>query len=122
MPVETLDPAKVRGAGGKTRTDVVALVRYAIHADDELVPYRERVEERFAAWLAGQEAGGRRFTAEQRQWLEAIKEPGAASLPIEREDFEYAPFSQRGGYGKVHLLCGDERDGLLEELNEVLAA
>jgi type I restriction enzyme, R subunit len=119
---ETLDAAKVRGSGGRMLTDVVTLVRYAIRADDELAPYRERVEERYAAWLAAQEADGRRFTAGQRQWLAAIKDHVAASLTIGRDDFDYAPFAQRGGLGRVYQLFGAELDGLLEELNEVLAA
>jgi type I restriction enzyme R subunit len=80
------------------------------------------VAARFAAWLGQQEAGGRRFTAEQRQWLEAIRDHIAGSLRIEPEDFEYAPFAQRGGIGRVYEVFGDELDGLLAELNEVLAA
>jgi hypothetical protein len=111
-----------RRAGGRMLADVVTLVRNAIRADDELAPYRERVEERYAAWLAGQQAGGRRFTAEQRQWLEAIKAHVAANLTIGRDDFDYVPFAQRGGLGKVYQLFGEELDGLLAELNEVLAA
>lgn len=31
-------------------TDIVSLVRYALHQDDELVPFRDQVEERYAAW------------------------------------------------------------------------
>ena len=63
---ETLDKSKVRGSGTRVLTDVVSLVRYAIGQDDELVPYPEQVNERFAAWLAQQEVNGRAFTAEQR--------------------------------------------------------
>jgi type I restriction enzyme R subunit len=33
--------------------------------------------------------------------------------------FDYAPFAQRGGAGKVYQVFGEELDGLLEELNEV---
>lgn len=34
----------------------------------------------------------------------------------------YSPFSQRGGLGKAHQLFGSELPGLLDELNEALAA
>ena len=56
----------------------------------------------------------------------------ATSLSIEPDDFENAPFSQRGGLGKAHQLFGEQlpklpvrqsfSDGGLDELNEVLAA
>jgi type I restriction enzyme R subunit len=46
----------------------------------------------------------------------------ATSLSIEQEDFDYAPFSQRGGLGKAHQLFGEQLPKLLDELNEVLAA
>jgi hypothetical protein len=43
-----------------------------------------------------------------------------ANLSIEREDFDYAPFAQNGGIGKVHQVFGDRLDGILEEMNEAL--
>jgi len=118
----TLEEDKVRGGGTRMLTDIVALVRYALHHDAELVPFRETVETRFAAWLAAQDAAGRPFTAEQRAWLSAIKEHIAASAEIDRADLDESPFRQMGGLGKVHDLFGAELDGLLDELNEVLAA
>ena len=52
---ETLERDKVHGAGaGRLLTDVVSLVRFALHQDDELVPFRDRVQARFDAWLAQQ--------------------------------------------------------------------
>ncbi|MHB1144685.1 MAG: type I restriction-modification enzyme R subunit C-terminal domain-containing protein [Thiobacillus sp.] len=41
---------------------------------------------------------------------------------IEPDDFEYAPFAQEGGLGKVYQLFGDELNTLIEQLNETLAA
>ena len=46
----------------------------------------------------------------------------AASVTIEPDDLELAPFRQRGGLGKAHQLFGDQLPGLLDELNQVLAA
>jgi type I restriction enzyme R subunit len=103
-------------------TDIVSLVRFALHKEDELVPFAEQVDERFNNWLAQQENSGRRFTDEQRQWLVLIRDHIAASLGIEMDDFDYAPFAQRGGAGKVYQVFGRELGGLLDELNEVLAA
>jgi type I restriction enzyme R subunit len=119
---ETLEQSRVHGSGARVLTDLVSLVRFALGQEDELIPYPEQVNARFAAWLAQQEVNGRAFTAEQRSWLEAIRDHVAASLRIEPDDFEYAPFAQRGGIGRVYEVFGPEWPQLLEELNEVLAA
>jgi type I restriction enzyme R subunit len=68
------------------------------------------------------EGGEGRFTPEQLHWLEMIRDHIAANLGIEPDDFEYAPFAQEGGLGKVHQLFGDELNTLIEQLNESLAA
>ena len=119
---ETLDKSKVRGAGARRLlTDIVSLVRFALHHEPELIPFAETVHGRFATWLAQQEARGRGFTDEQRQWLELIRDHIAANLGIEVDDFDYAPFAQRGGLGKAHRVFGDDMPRLLHELNEALA-
>jgi type I restriction enzyme, R subunit len=38
---ETLDQSKVRGSGGRMLTDIVSLVHFALHKEDELVPFAE---------------------------------------------------------------------------------
>ena len=103
-------------------TDLVSLVRFALHQDNELVPYPERVAANFKAWMAQQRAAGKAFSAEQQWWLEHIAEHIAASLGIGIEDFDYAPFSQQGGLAKVHQLFGADLPGVLAALNETLAA
>ncbi|MHB0974183.1 MAG: type I restriction-modification enzyme R subunit C-terminal domain-containing protein, partial [Thiobacillus sp.] len=118
-----LEASKVKGASGRRiLTDLVSLVRFAIHQDNELVPFPERVNANFKAWLAGQESAGKQFTADQRRWLEMIRDHIAANLGIEPDDFEYAPFAQEGGLGKVYQLFGDELNTLIEQLNASLAA
>jgi type I restriction enzyme R subunit len=120
---ETLHGSKVKGASvQRLLTDIVSLVRYALHQEDELVPFPERVEARFENWVAQQENRGRKFTAEQREWLVLIKDQVATSFKVERDDFEDVPFNQKGGLGKVARVFGAELDGLLDELNEVLVA
>jgi type I restriction enzyme R subunit len=119
---ETLEKSKVHGAGGKVLADIVSLVRFALHQDNELRPFHDQVNERFAQWLMQQEKKGRRFTDEQRQWLEAIRDHIAASLAIQVDDFDYVPFAQRGGLGKANQVFGKDLSPLLNELNQVLAA
>jgi type I restriction enzyme R subunit len=130
-----LEASKVKGASGRRiLTDLVSLVRFAIHQDNELVPFPERVNANFKAWLATQASslppslagegggGGKHFSPEQMKWLEMIRDHIAANLGIEPDDFEYAPFAQEGGLGKVYQLFGDELNTLIEQLNESLAA
>jgi type I restriction enzyme R subunit len=124
-----LEKSKVKGASAKRiLTDLVSLVRFAIHQDNELIPYPERVNANFKAWLATQGRHSREggnpepFTPEQIRWLEMIRDHIAANLSIAPDDFEYAPFSQQGGLGKVHQLFGDKLNTIIEELNETLAA
>lgn len=115
-----LDRSRVKGTSARRiLTDLVSLVRFAMHQENELVPYPERVQANFKAWLAQQ---GRPFTPEQRHWLEMIRDHIAANLGIEMEDFEYAPFNTEGGLGKVHRLFGAELPKVIEELNRELAA
>lgn len=118
-----LEKSKVKGASGqRILTDLVSLVRFAIHQDNELIPFPERVDANFKTWLAAQESAGKPFNAEQLRWLEMIRDHIAANLGIEPDDFEYAPFAQEGGLGKVYQLFGDGLNTLIEQLNESLAA
>jgi type I restriction enzyme R subunit len=119
---EVLDQSKVRGSGGKMLADIVSLVRFALDQDEELVPFRDQVEERFGAWLAAQEQKGVSFTMEQLKWLTWMKENIAAELGIGPESFEYTPFVEHGGIGKAVQVFGDRLVPLINELTEVLAA
>lgn len=119
---EMLEQSKVKGRGGKQVTDLVSLVRFALEQETVLAPFQETVEDRFAAWLSSQEAAGAVFTEEQRQWLTMMKDHIAASMQIERDDFDYSPFITEGGLGRAWALFGDKLDEVMKELNEVLVA
>jgi type I restriction enzyme, R subunit len=119
---DAVEHSKVRGTPSRVLTNLVSLVRFAIEQDDELVPFPDRVEERFAGWLLAQEQAGRVFTTEQRAWLDRIRDTIAASLAITTDDFEYTPFAEHGGIGKAYEVFGDDLAPLLEELNEELVA
>ncbi len=119
---ETAEPEKVMGAGGDALVDLVALVRHEITPGETLAPLADQVEARFRDWLAERESRGQTFTPEQRRWLDAIKDHIATSLAVDRDDFEYAPFSQMGGLGAVYGAFGEDLGAVLDELNERLAA
>ena len=120
--VLALEPDNVKGAGGTSLVDLIALVRHAIHPQEPLLPVSDEVEQNYNAWLVEQKAAGVQFTAEQTAWLAAIKNHIAQSLAIEQADFEDVPFNQMGGLGKVYQLFGDKLPKILDELNERLAA
>ena len=148
-----LDKTKVKGDNRKRiLTDLVSLVRFAMHQSNELVPFPERVNANFKAWLAqqqtawdakhavraGPETESARpnsksvraepveaspcFTPEQLHWLDMIREHIAGNLTIVPDDFEYSPFAQEGGMGRVYQLFGAELPKVLEAMNRELAA
>jgi type I restriction enzyme R subunit len=119
---EVIDESKVHGSGGKMLTDIVSLVRYTLHQDEELVPFRDQVELRFAAWLDGQEHRGVTFTPDQIQWLTWMKENIASELGITADSFEYTPFNEHGGIGKAVQVFGERLTPLMDELTEALAS
>jgi type I restriction enzyme R subunit len=93
-----------------------------LHHEGELVPFAEKVKDRFTAWLAAQENAGRMFTSDQREWLDLIRDHIAANLAIEMDDFDTVPFNQRGGLGRVCQLFGEGLEAILDELNGALTA
>jgi type I restriction enzyme R subunit len=105
-------PDKVKGRTQAGRfADLVALVRFALKQQPVLAPFADSVSQRFDEWLAGKTKTGTVFTPEQVAWLQLIRDHIATSLTIEPDDFDFAPFSQRGGLGKVYQLFGGEAAG-----------
>lgn len=51
-----------------------------------------------------------------------IRDHIAANLSIEPDDFNYAPFVQQGGLGKVHQLFPESLESIIEKLNVALVA
>jgi type I restriction enzyme, R subunit len=116
-----LERDRVRGAGTRrVLTDLVSLVRHAVQLDDELVPYPERVQRRYADWLAAQQTEGRAFTSEQRWWLDQVATHIGVNLEIHAEDFNYGEFFNRGGQVAALRAFGTKLNDLLNELNERL--
>ena len=62
------------------------------------------------------------FSTDHLAWLHLIRDHIATSLSIEPDDFDYGPFSQKGGLGKTPQLFGERLGNLLEELNQQLVA
>jgi len=115
--------------GSSTRrilTDLVSLVRFAMHQENELVPTRAR--RRQLQGLAGanhpsfpRKRESRAFHPEQQHWLEMIRDHIAANLGIDLDDFEYAPFNKEGGLAAC-ISFSREVAAVIEELNRELVA
>jgi type I restriction enzyme R subunit len=120
---ETLEKSKVRGASAqRLLTDIVSLVRFALHQEGELVPHADRVHERYQHWLAQQANKGRTFSDEQIQWLGMMRDHIATSLEIDMDSFDLTPFTNEGGLARASKVFGKELKVIVQELNEALAA
>ena len=118
-----VEAGRVRGTGGaKAVADLYQLVRHALGQKPLLEPFAEQVEARYQTWLAEQVAAGVSFTAEQRQWLDAVRDHVASSLLVAREDLQESPFATMGGLAKARRLFGAKLESLLDELNRSLVA
>ncbi|MCU1589690.1 MAG: box helicase [Frankiales bacterium] len=117
-----LDVEHVHRADRHTVTDLIALIRFTLRQDSELVPYAETVQQRYAAWLAAQEQAGAVFSAEQRWWLDRIADVVAQANGITVDDLDNAPFTERGGVDGAARDLGASAEALLAALNSELTA
>lgn len=117
-----LESTKVHGASRNKIADFVSLLKFELGKENELEPFTDSVDKRFSRWLSEQRAMGVQFNQEQLRWLEKIKNHIAESIEITTDDFEYAPFDQMGGLGKVSKVFGNQFEKIMEELSEELVA
>ena len=115
---------QVRGTDTRRQlTDLVTLVRFALGLDEELRPFADSVDRKFADWVFRHNAQrATAFTPEQMDWLRLMKDHIAASCCMERDDFDYAQLAARGGLQKAWHVFGGELDGLMAGMNEELVA
>ena len=120
---EAVDVGKVRHSDRHTLTDLVSLLRYTVGVDAELVSYAERVQQRYAGWLAQQQQTGTAFSALERWWLDRMVDVIATSAGIQPADLDQAPFTDKGGIdGALRDLGQDRAAALLTALNRELTA
>jgi type I restriction enzyme R subunit len=119
---EAIEYDRVRHSETRTLTDLVSLLRYTLGEDEELVPYAERVRERYAGWLAQQEQAGGAFSDVERWWLDRMMHVIAASAGITADDLDNAPFTERGGVDGAVRDLGQRAGDLIDQLNTELTA
>jgi hypothetical protein len=111
---ETVHVGKVRHSDRHTLTDLVSLLRYTVGVDNELVPYADRVQERYAGWLAQQEQAGTEFSVPWRGggWT-AWSTSSHPRRESNRTDLDQAPFTDKGGIDGALRDLGPDRAGEL---------
>lgn len=104
-------------------TALVSLIRRVCGIDDQLRGFDSTIDENFRNWIFKQNAGQHnRFSEEQMDWLRMLKDHVVNSFHIDVEDLDYTPFDAKGGRGRMWQLFGEDMNGIIEELNEVLVA
>jgi type I restriction enzyme R subunit len=120
---EILERSKVKGLRPSTLlTNMISLIRFTEGQIDVLEPFPETVDIRFRTWLIQQEQLGKKFTPEQMEWLNMIKEHIGTSLEICIDDLELTPFDGKGGPVKASQLFGNDLGIILDQLNDALVA
>lgn len=119
-----IKPENTKGQDQKRQlSDILSLVKFAIGLDNELKPFADQVDGKFKQWIFRHNAQRKTaFTPEQTEWLRLIKEHIATSAGIERNDFDYSSFADKGGLQKVWGLFENELDTVMKELNQELVA
>ena len=103
--------------------DIISIIRYELGQVETLNPFSTGVKFRFKEWIFKRNSTqGYIFTEEQVAWLQMIRDHIATSLSIEPDDFDLAPFDNKGGYGRYYELFGAEYLNIINELNVALVA
>lgn len=115
-----MEADKVHGRSAGKIPDFVSLLKFELGKADELEPFADTIDKRFARWLSEQRAMGVEFTQEQLIWLEKMKDHIAESIELTADDFEDVPFNQMGGLGKARKVFGNKFSEILNILTKEL--
>jgi len=107
------------GGGAARVDDLVSLVRHAVQLDDELVPYPERVQRRYADWLAAQQSeGGLSHPNNAGGWIKWRRTSESIWKSMLRISITASSSIAATGCGVTHVWSAVEE--LLDELNQAL--
>ncbi len=102
----------------KALVDIISMVKHAARDQEPLLTSEERVGKAFDQLTAKE-----KFTTEQQQWLDRIREHLVANLSIDEDDFENVPVLQNaGGWGNANRAFKGRLPNLLKAFNEAIAA
>lgn len=102
----------------KSHADLISMLKHAARAEEPVLDAAERVARALTKLFADSP-----LTAEQRRWLDHLRQHLEANLTIEEADFEVSPALERaGGWGRFRRVFPDQPVLLLHRLNEAMAA
>jgi type I restriction enzyme R subunit len=101
--------------------DLVSLIRFTLGVTDELEPFAEVVEHRYANWIEVQKQQGVSFTEQQLWWLENIKNAICNGVSFSIDQLDMTPFNERGGSMGMAQTFPNALE-LLTEINQELSA
>ncbi len=118
----SFEEEKVRKAhaltGHKALADIISLVKNAESEQNPLFTAEERVNRALAEIIRAHE-----FNAEQKEWLEYIKEHLIINLAIEKDNFDMVPVLERhGGLSRAKRIFGNDFEQIIQEINYKLVA
>ena len=103
--------------------DIISIIRYELGQIDTLVPFDLFVRQKFKEWVFKKNSEQQqKFTDEQVEWLQMIRDHICMSSSIETDDLELPPFEAKGGLGKFFQLFGNQYLNIINELNVALVA
>jgi type I restriction enzyme R subunit len=104
-------------------SDLVSLIRFELGVDGELRPFRDVIEDRFAAWLGQRQRAGMTLSEAQQWWVRHVANAVAANVRFDVNDLASPPFIQRGGAdGFLDAFGEDQAETILAELDRELSA
>ena len=121
MKVNPGKVAKVKSPD-KMLTNVIQVIRFALHQDSELKPFDTVATQRYNLWLGRMKKRGLLFTAEQTSWLNEIRDYIISNASISSADLQQDPvLSDKGGLLKARqVFVGLDLPHLLTNLNNAL--
>lgn len=102
----------------KALVDIISMVKHSAREEEPLYTAEERVQHAFDKVMAE-----KKFTVEQKKWLDRIREHMIANLSIDKEDFEVVPiFTRFGGWTPANRTFDNKLNNIIRDLNEAIAA
>jgi type I restriction enzyme R subunit len=108
---ERYTESNLRRAYHNELADIISIIRHAA-TGEELLSAEQRVDRAMSKVKEG-----RRFTPEQEQWLQYIRDHLVRNLVVDEPDFKFIPFSRHGGWEKANLVFDGKLAPLLETIN-----
>ncbi len=102
----------------KALADIISMVKHAASEEAPLLTATERVDSAIARIAAGQ-----RFSREQQEWLDHIRQHLIENLTIDAADFDTIPiFENDGGWARADRAFNGKLKNLLRQINAAMAA